>query len=581
MTREATSEGLKRRVKKPGNKAFRIEQPEKELRESEEKYRQLFNTASDAIVVTNAKTLQILDANEACLKLYGYSRKEFLNLTISQISAEPEKSKKAIKQTIDGKITWVPLRYHKKKDGTKFPVEISTGKMKLGDQTVVFGSMRDISERKQKEEELKESETKFRLLAESTPAIINITRGDEILFANPAWEKISGHNREEISKTKFSEMVHPDMLEMVRKRGLARLRGEKLPSRYELKILTKNRQVRWLDLSVVKFDYMGKPALLSSAFDITARKRLANKIKKEKDEREQRVRQALRESEAKYLKLFNTVPASIVLYDAETKKFIDGNDAAFDLYGYSREEFLNLTYWDITAEPEKTKKAIPRVLSGEVNRIPLRYQKKKDGTVIPIDVSVGVFMLDNRNVICGVSTDIGEYLESQDKLKKINRELRKEIESRKKAEMALANRTEHLKEVNAALRVLVRKREEDRKLMEDRVLDNVKTRVTPYLAKAKKSMINEKAKFQLQIIESALEEVVSPFVHALSTRYLKLTPTEIQVAILIKEGNRTKEIAYIMGVSPSTIDTHRNKVRKKLGIVNKGENLRTRLLTLQ
>ncbi len=219
---------------------------------------------------------------------------------------------------------------------------------------------------------MKESEAKFRLLAESTPAIITITRGDEILFANAAWEKISGHSREDISKAKYSEMVHPDMLEMVRERDSARLRGKKFPSRYELKILTNNRQVRWLDLSVVKFNYMGKPALLSSASDITARKKLEDKINKEQDEREQRVRQALKESEAKYLQLFNTVPTAIMLYDAETKELIDGNDAAFDLYGYSREEFLKLTYWDITAEPEKTKETIPRVLSGEVKRIPLR-----------------------------------------------------------------------------------------------------------------------------------------------------------------------------------------------------------------
>ncbi|MEE8415476.1 MAG: PAS domain S-box protein, partial [Desulfobacterales bacterium] len=147
--------------------------------------------------------------------------------------------------------------------------------------------------------------------------------------------------------------------------------------------------------------------------------------------------EALRESEAKYLQLFNTVPAAIILYDAETKELIDGNDAAFDLYGYSREEFLNLTYWDITAEPEKTKKIIPRVLSGEVKRIPLRYQKKKDGTVIPIDASVGVFRLNNREVICGVSTDISRYRQAQEELEKTNQELRDEIQDRERAEKLL------------------------------------------------------------------------------------------------------------------------------------------------
>ncbi|KKK93429.1 hypothetical protein LCGC14_2692970, partial [marine sediment metagenome] len=340
MTREATRGELKKRSRKVRKDSFKSGPAEMVRRKSEEKYRQLFNAASDAIMVFDAKSQQILDANEACLKLYGYTRKEFLNLTHTQITAESDKSEKAIKQVIEGKITKIPLRYHKKKDGTKFPIEVSAGKMKLGNQTALFGSVRDISERKQKEKKLKESETKFRLLAESTPAIITIAREDEILFANPAWEKITGFSKEETSKMKFPDVVHPDMLEMVRERGSARLRGKKVPSRYELKILTKNRQVRWLDLSVVKFNYMGKPALFSSAFDITARKRLENKIKKEKDEREQRVRQALKESEAKYLQLFNTVPAAIMLYDAETKELIDGNDAAFDLYGYSRKEFL-------------------------------------------------------------------------------------------------------------------------------------------------------------------------------------------------------------------------------------------------
>ena len=120
------------------------------------------------------------------------------------------------------------------------------------------------------------------------------------------------------------------------------------------------------------------------------------------------------------------------------KELIDGNDAAFDLYGYSREEFLNLTYWDITAEPEKTKGIFPRVLSGEVKRIPLRYQKKKNGTVIPMEGAVCVCKLNNRKVICGVTTDISEHLESQDKLKKINQELRDEIQNREQAEAALS-----------------------------------------------------------------------------------------------------------------------------------------------
>ena len=169
-------------------------------------------------------------------------------------------------------------------------------------------------------------------------------------------------------------------------------------------------------------------------------------------------------------------------------------------------------------------------------------------------------------------------------LMKTNKELKAEISNRKKAEKALKQRgveleikTIGLEEANTALKVLLRQREEDKIELEEKVLLNVRELVLPYLEKLKMKKLGEKQRAYIGIIESNLIDIVSPFVHGLSSKLIKLSPTELQVSNLIKQGNTTKEIAEIMNLAKSTIDFHRNNIRKKFGIKNKKTNLRTYL----
>jgi PAS domain S-box-containing protein len=169
-------------------------------------------------------------------------------------------------------------------------------------------------------------------------------------------------------------------------------------------------------------------------------------------------------------------------------------------------------------------------------------------------------------------------------LVKINRELKAEISNRKKAEKALKQRgvelernTIGLKEANTALKVLLKQREEDKIELEEKVLLNVRELVLPYLEKLKMKKLGEKQRTFVEIIESNLNDIVSPFVHGLSQKLIRLSPTELQVSNLIKQGNTTKEIAEIMNLATSTIDFHRNNIRKKFGIKNKKTNLKTYL----
>ncbi|MEN6458412.1 MAG: PAS domain S-box protein [Thermoguttaceae bacterium] len=123
---------------------------ENALRESEERYRRLFEVASDAFLLVDRETNRFFDVNPAGAKLYGYSREEFLLLGPEDISAEPAKTRQAI-STLQ---SYIPLRWHLKKDGTVFPVELTSSFFEYQGRNVLVTAVRDIAERKRTEEEL-------------------------------------------------------------------------------------------------------------------------------------------------------------------------------------------------------------------------------------------------------------------------------------------------------------------------------------------------------------------------------------------------------------------------------------------
>ena len=112
-------------------------------------------------------------------------------------------------------------------------------------------------------------------------------------------------------------------------------------------------------------------------------------------------------------------------------------------------------------------------------------------------------------------------------------------------------------------------------------MSNVKELVEPYLIKLKNTGLDEKQNAYVSILESNLKEIISPFSQKLSSKYFNLTPTEIQVAGLVKEGRTAKEIAELLNKSIRAIEFHKNNIRKKLGLINKKANLRSHLLSLK
>ncbi|MDH3873373.1 MAG: LuxR C-terminal-related transcriptional regulator, partial [Desulfobacteraceae bacterium] len=191
---------------------------------------------------------------------------------------------------------------------------------------------------------------------------------------------------------------------------------------------------------------------------------------------------------------------------------------------------------------------------------------KKDGTKFPMEIRIKLTSHNGHKVRMAVIRDLTEQKQAERVLKERTREL----EIKKNS----------LEEVNTAMKVLLKKREEDKEELEDNVLINVKELMEPYFKKIKKTKLDDQQKTFLSIIESNLNEIVSPFTRKMSLEYLNLTPTEIQIANLIRHGSPSKKIAELMNVSPRTIDTHRKNIRRKIGLQGQRGNLRSHLLSL-
>lgn len=305
--------------------------------------------------------------------------------------------------------------------------------------------------------------------------------------------------------------------------------------------------------------------------------------------------EALGESEKRYRLLAENVSDVIWIRDINLQ-FTYISPSVERLTGYSAEEAMNLSLEE-TYTPESIEEA-RKVFAEELS---LERQKDadprrvrtlemegycKDGSRIWTEAGMRFVRDSNGRVtgILGISRDVTRRKEAEDALRKAQEELESRVEKRtaelKKANEELEARRKKLEEANTALKVLLDRREKDKKELEESLLLNIKSLVLPYLESLEASNLDEKQRSLMEVLESNLNGAISPLIRRLSSKYLGLSPTEIRVADLIRQGRSSKEIARLLGLTHRTIEAHREKIREKIGIKNKKINLRTRLMSV-
>ncbi len=260
------------------------------MRESEKRYRGLVESVYDWIWEVDADNVYTYSSPRS-YDVLGYRPEELLGKRPTEFMT-PEESER-VRTILRGKfaererVSRLEGR-HIHRDGHVVWVELNA--MPIFDSDGVFkgyrGIMQDITGRKQAEESMRESEEKFRTLAETAAVAILVYQGEQYVYANPTAEKITGYGLEELLEMKFWDVMHPDDREMVRERGMARQQGATVPPRYEVRYRTKGGKDGVFEINASTINFNGRLAGLITALDITDLKRSETAMKEAKAQAE-------------------------------------------------------------------------------------------------------------------------------------------------------------------------------------------------------------------------------------------------------------------------------------------------------
>jgi PAS domain S-box-containing protein len=398
------------------------------------------------------------------------------------------------------------------------------------------------------------AEEKYRVITEFANDCILVIQDGKMVFGNPACGDLIGQSLTGLAPGDFLDIMVPEDRKTFLEHYHTLLEGGHVANPQTVRIRRVDGEEKVAEITSSLIQYRNRPAFLAIMRDITERTR---------------GEQALRESEERFRILFEYAPVGYYVNDLKGN-FVDGNRVAEEIIGYRREEligknFLRLKILPLSEIP-KAAAALAKNVSGKRTGPDEFILNRKDGTQVTVELTTLSVKIDGRSVVLGIARDITKRKEMEQALTDREKEL--EI------------KTSNLEEANTALTFLLKRRDEDKRELEEKIVFNMKELAAPYLEKLKTSGLDERQMAYLNILESNLNEIISPFSYSLSSRYLNLTPAEIQVANLIKQGKTSKEIAEFLNLSTRTVGFHRANIREKIAIKNKKANLRAHLLSL-
>jgi PAS domain S-box-containing protein len=396
-----------------------------------------FRQNSEGIAISDLNG-RMLFVNRAFAGMHGYHSGELRgrNLTVFHSRRQLPNvmsSNQILKQTghFLGEI------WHRRKDGTVFPGAMRNLVIRdiNGKPMYMVGTLRDITEKKLLEEKLRESEQRLKIMADITSAGIMIFQGDKIVYANRAMQKGLGYSGKEFATMNFWDFIHPDYQKLLKQRGRVRQRRSRPSRRYELKVVTKKGEIKWVDLCADTAIFHGKSAGIVTAVDITKSKQLKN--------------------------------------------------------------------------------ALERLVRERTSKLEISTQR-----------------------------------------------LQEEIAERKKAQETLERR-------NIALKELLEILEVEKSRLKRNFSANLEQLLLPSLTRLRRKCRDGSSRMDgelLDLLELDIKNLTSSFGCELSKPYPHLTPREIEICSMIKNGSSNKCIASLLGISCRTVERHRDDIRKKLSI---------------
>lgn len=392
---------------------------ENKIRESEKKYRLLIEDSLEGVWVIDEYAYTTL-VNSSMAKLLGYKSEEMIgkNLFDFTLPEDLENTKNTLNRRKKGVKEEIEKRFIRK-DGTEVETRLLASPIFEGNDTYkgAIAFVSDITERKISEEKLKESEEKFRNIAEQSFMGILVIQDGLFKYFNEKATQTNGYSIDEIRNWKsneFGKIIHPEDRDFVMEQAAKKQTGDpNVVNNYQTRIIRKDGEIRWLDIFSKTINYEGSTADLVVNIDIT-----------DKIEAEQR----LRESEEKFRTLFEIAPASITMLDLNGNIIIN-NQKFRDLHGMQNPEFLegrNIRDFFSKSDLPKLKESIKLSLEGKPRGLNTYTMLKEDGTEFLAEAISSGIKDKNGEVIglIGVAQDITDREKAAQELRESEEKFR-------------------------------------------------------------------------------------------------------------------------------------------------------------
>lgn len=384
---------------------------------SKERY-EVIDTAFTGIAVTD-NTERLLYCNTTFADLLGYIPDELQGMLYNYFMEPGDLSK--IDEHIDLMQRGIPTQYEvsmRRKDGGQRVMLVSSVPrfsaygIYNGALSIIF----DITDRKQAEEALKESEEKFRILAEQSPNMIFINKIGKVVYVNPLCEEKMGYTVEEFYSPDFDfmDLIAPESKELIRMNFEQHKTGKDIPP-YEYTLMTKEGKKIEAIITTKLIHYEEAHALLGIITDVTDR------IKTD---------EALRASEERYRAIFEQAADSIALIDVDSGDLVEFNDQMCENLGYTREEFksLKISDFEVIESPEEIEKHIKQIIKGGRDQFATKH-RTKDGSIRDIQVSSSYISIHGKDYIQTIARDITDRVEMVEALRGSEEKYRQLIEN--------------------------------------------------------------------------------------------------------------------------------------------------------
>ncbi len=376
-----------------------------ELEFRREKLEKMMDTTLYAIITIDDSE-NIVMANRAAGKLFGYKIDELTGKPLNILIPEEKRKvhSKHIKSFEKDKKTSMLMRpgsllFGLTSGGEKIPIETSLSKLKVKGGHYYNAFIRDISDRLRAEREIKESEEKFRTFTESARVAIFVLKDRKVWYVNKECEELLEYTRKELQQMEFTDIIHPDSLQLVTENYQKRIDGKYVDPRYEIKIITKSGKTKDVDNNEARIELNGEPAILVSFLDITDKKK---------------ARQELLESELQKRLIFETALDGIITIN-QKGEIIDWNTQAEVIFGWKRDEVMGkklsqvVIPEDFRAKHEEGLKNYLKTGKGKVLGTRIEIEGiRKNGELFPAELSINPMKIGDQTHFSGFVRDISE-----------------------------------------------------------------------------------------------------------------------------------------------------------------------------